>query len=123
MKRVIILLSVLALALITAAPAMAQEPCSEFVGQEKEYCLGALQEFEAESNPTGIPASASASASAPSGSQYQYSTPAESQYSAPAGELPPTGGFPWLLFVGVATLIGGIIVASRLYLSHRLSTR
>jgi hypothetical protein len=175
MKKVITLLSVLVLALATAAPALAQGGVNlqqdagdnysggQVVGDDTPDCATAADVMESglcapgsslnedpstltdvasasasadpcpdpdfpRSTPDGCQASnladvASASASAPSGSQYQYSTPAESQYSAPAGELPPTGGFPWLLFVGVGTLIGGIILASRLYLSHRLSTR
>jgi hypothetical protein len=141
MTKIAIWVTALSLTIVLAGQslAMAQDPnlsqgdapCSEFVGQEKDYCLGALDEFAAESNPTGLPASvqasasasATASASAPA-SQYQYN--AQDQYNAGAQydqgggfTLPDTGGFNLPLFIGFVLLIGGLIVASKMYLSRR----
>ena len=135
MTKIAIWVTALSLTIVLAGQslAMAQDPnlsqgdapCSEFVGQEKDYCLGALDEFAAESNPTGLPASvqasasasATASASAPA-SQYQYN--AGAQYDQGGGfTLPDTGGFNLPLFIGFVLLIGGLIVASKMYLSRR----
>lgn len=140
MKKIALLLSILALALVSAAPAFAQDPNLQ-QGVIPEVNADLAQQLEegeitleeacatpgyAQVNCQDVPqqdlqasASATASSTASAGSAVQYQYAPEEQYSAPAGELPLTGGFNLPLFLGVVLLIGGIIYGSRLYLKRR----
>jgi hypothetical protein len=134
MKKIALLLSMLALALC-AAPAFAQDPnqsqgvipdVNADLAQQLEQGDITLEEAcatpgyarvncqDVSTNEVEASASSSASASAIPTVQYQYDAP-DQQYQT---ELPPTGGFNLPLFLGVVLAIGGLILGTYLYRRH-----
>jgi hypothetical protein len=137
-KKIALLLSIVALSLVAAVPAFAQDPNTQQgvipdvnadLAQQLEQGDITLEEAcatpgYAQVNCQDVSAQDASSASAAAPVQYEYAAEdqynAGQQYSAPSSQqLPDTGGFNLPLFIGVVLLVGGIIVGSRAYLRSR----
>jgi hypothetical protein len=137
LKKVMLLAAMLAMVLAAAVPALAQSVTQ--VGTGNQACVQTAIQAEvgkvqisqygdnvniqniaqecnigvAQVEEVVAASPAAAPAAAPAAVQYQYEAPAEAQYAAPtapAAELPPTGGSSLIaLGAGVLLVAGGLL--------------